>query len=62
MKTWNRICIKDYEITAKNGDYCKINRGKEYTTSDVADGEVVVFTNYWIRVPIDHFAGEGRFT
>ena len=60
MITYSRICIKDWEVKAKNGDYCKINRGKEYTTSEEKDGEVTVFTNFWVKVPIEHFAGEQK--
>lgn len=63
MQTFNRICIKDWEITAENGDHFKAVRGKEYTTStEHEDGTVTVFSNYWVRVPVDHFAGEQQFT
>lgn len=59
MKVIMRICLKDWEITAKNGDRCKLTRGTEYTTSpDHDDGTCTVFTNYWVRVPLDHFGGE----
>ena len=62
MRTYNRICIKDWEITATNNDHFKLTRGKEYLTSEEKDGKVVVFSSYWVRVPIEHFAGEMLFT
>ena len=62
MQTFNRICIKDWEITALNGDYFKVHRGKEYTTSPERDGTVTVFNNFWVNVPIENFAGEIEFT
>jgi len=62
MITYKRICIKDFEITAKNGDHFKCNRGNEYTTSQDRGGFVTVMSNFWVDVPIDHFAGEIIFT
>ena len=55
MKTFNRICIEDYDT---------IKRGKEYLTSDVNElGCVTVFTSDWIHgVPVEIFAGERVFT
>ena len=59
MKVIMRICIKDWGVTAKNGDHFKVERGKEYTTSqNRGDGTCQVFSNYWVPVPIEHFAGE----
>lgn len=47
METYSRICVKDFEITAKNGDHFEVKRGKESTTSpSVKDGKVVVFRNF----------------
>lgn len=37
-------------------------RGEEYITSDVKDGQVVVFSNYWFCAPVELFAGEELFT
>jgi len=62
MKTFSRICIKDYEVTAENGDHFEIKRGKEYLTSEEKDGTVCVFTKFWVYVPVDLFAGELQFT
>ena len=59
MRSYKRICIKDWEVTAKNGDHFEVKRGEEYTTGRIiGDNEVVVFSNFWVRVPVDHFAGE----
>jgi hypothetical protein len=62
MQTFNRICIKDYELEAKNGERLILKRGKEYTTSPEVDGEVTVFTNFWVKIPADVFAGAIEFT
>ncbi len=72
MQTFNRICIKDWEIIADNGDTFKVERGKEYLTSAVdrapsigpepGKGCVIVFSNFWVPVPVDVFSGEIEFT
>jgi hypothetical protein len=63
MTTFERICIKDWEVTAENGDHFKVERGKEYLTGPENEGgEVVVFSSFWIPVPVTVFAGERRFT
>ena len=55
MRTFERVCIKDYKRYFK--------RGQIYLTSKENDGRVTVFTNYWIPdVPVDIFAGEVVFT
>jgi hypothetical protein len=56
MKTYERVCIKDFEPYLK--------RGKIYLTSEAEkDGKVVVFTSQWIYdVPVDIFSGEVIFT
>lgn len=62
MKTYRRICIKNFELSAENGDYLKLKKGKEYLTSPENEGEVTVFTNFWVEVPADLFAGEILFS
>lgn len=72
MRTFNRICIKDYEIIAENGDRFAVKRGQEYLTSAVNDApaigpkaeanHVIVFGDFWVPVPIEVFAGELEFT
>jgi hypothetical protein len=72
MQTFKRICIKDFLITAENGDRCEIKRGREYITSavnkapkigpDPQANHVTVFTNFWVAAPVDIFAGEHQFT
>lgn len=61
MKTFKRICIKDYYV-GEGVLKLKLERGKEYITSDIHDNEVVVFTNVWGKAPVDVFAGEIVFT
>jgi hypothetical protein len=63
MRTYQRICIQDYDVLAENGDHFEVKRGKEYLTSDVRDdGSVIVFTRYWHPAPVSIFAGELPFT
>lgn len=52
----------DWSITAENGNHFEVCRGKEYTTSDVKEGNVVVFGRFWVPVPVANFAGELLFT
>jgi len=55
MKTYERVCIKDFEPYLK--------RGKIYITSAEEDGKVTVFTSQWIPdVPVDIFSGSVVFT
>lgn len=57
MAIFKRICLRDETLI--DGDKSLVmKRGKEYTTSDVVDGEVRVFTQYWVWLPVDWFAGE----
>ena len=63
MMTFNRICLEDYEM--EDGDrQFTLKRGQEYTTSPTreADETVMVFSRYWVRVPVRIFAGAKRFT
>jgi hypothetical protein len=62
MKTFYRICIKDYILEAENGDKLELKRGREYLTSVEENDMVVVFTNFWVKVPVNIFAGEVEFT
>ena len=62
-RTLNRICIEDWEVTAENGDHFKVHRGNEYLTGpEREDGTVIVFSNYWVPVPVVNFSGERVFT
>lgn len=63
MRTFKRICIKDWSITANNGDHFEVTRGEEViTSSDNDDATCTVFKNFWVKVPINCFAGEIVFT
>lgn len=59
MKTFKRICIKNIQHP-EEGVLCK--RGQEYTTSIEKNGNLVVFTKLWIKVPAKYFAGKEEFT
>jgi len=64
MSTFKRICVTDYVVFDDSGNKQPVERGKEYTTSDVhlEDGTVTVFSMFWVRMPKSLFAGERRFT
>lgn len=62
MQTFNRICIKDFELEAENGNRLILKRGKENITSSEIDGEVTVFSNFWVKIPVDVFTGAIEFT
>ena len=62
MKTYKRICIKDYSIKDREGNELVLERGREYITSDTVGDTCVVFTHFWVTVPVDLFAGEQIFT
>lgn len=56
MEVIQRLCVKDWAIEATNGDRLALTRGKEYTTSaGVMNGEVTVFSRFWVRAPVDVF-------
>lgn len=68
MQTFNRICLEDFEVTDEHGKTFKVKRGKEYLTSDVnaapmlgpkpVENHVIVFSLYWVPVPLFVFGGE----
>jgi len=62
MRTFKRICIKDYKIEDSEGKVFELKRGVEYLTSSVEDKEVVVCTGYWFKAPRNIFAGSVIFT
>ena len=56
MKVMEQLCIKSFTIYDKCGNTCTINQGKKYTTTIPDDKpDVTVFTNFWLKVPKDHF-------
>jgi hypothetical protein len=58
MKTFIRKCVKAF----RQEDF-ELKLDEEYMTSDLLeDGNVVVFTNYWARMPLEFFQGEKPFT
>ena len=61
--TFKRVCIRDYTIRDDDGETFTIKRAKEYTTSpERPDGTVRVYSQYWVDVPADIFAGAVQFT
>lgn len=63
MKTFQRICIKDMKFNDLLNQEFKIERGREYITSEADEnGFVTVFSTYWVNIPVELFAGEKIFT
>lgn len=59
MKLVDRMCIKPWSITAQNGDF-EVKPREIYTTSaEPKDGEIMVFSRYWVKVPTECFTTEG---
>jgi hypothetical protein len=58
LKVFNRVCIKDYTVTDQEGTSFTVERARSYITSPEKDGTVMVFSRYWITVPVEIFAGE----
>jgi len=55
------MCVIPFEVTAENGDHFELVVGKDYTTSrDWGDGTCTVFSNYWVKVPVNHFEVGGE--
>lgn len=64
MKTFKRICLKDYSVS-DGGKHLDLVRGEQYITSAVNDapkmgpsavkGHVIVFSDYWTAIPEDVF-------
>lgn len=72
MKTFKRICLRDYTVTDGKESFT-LERGKEYITSEVGEApsivfpypmekNIVVFTKYWFHAPAEIFGGEIKFT
>ena len=63
METFKRICIKDFELESRIGQKFSIKQGEEYLTSSIDENNnVMVFSSYWVNVPVSFFSGEVKFT
>jgi len=63
MQTFERKCLKDFEFRDSVNNCVKLEKGKKYLTSVIdEDGEVTVFTTFWIDVPSDLFDKGIEFT
>ena len=58
MKVYNRICVKEHKIEAKDGNSFTLEKGEEYLTDKEENGEVTVFSKYWVKVPVNCFTGK----
>lgn len=62
MKTYNRICLKDYTVK-DNKQTFKLKRGVEYLTSKVDNDCVTVFSLKWLQnIPVAIFSSAERYT
>lgn len=57
MQVNTAICIEDYCPAPEEDATFVLKRGKEYTVSPERDGQVRVFSRYWVWVPARLFAG-----
>lgn len=66
MKTARRKCIKEFSVSDDEGNSFELEVGRTYSTSLVAEApvlngipprrnRVVVFSKYWVSVPIACF-------
>jgi hypothetical protein len=57
VATVRRIARRPWSITAQNGDHFELKIGKDYETTlePYDDGCIIVFSRYWLRVPLDRF-------
>jgi hypothetical protein len=56
VKVFMGICLKD--TTYVDGDKrLELKRGKEYTLGPETDGERMLFSSYWVRVPANLVGG-----
>lgn len=61
MKTFHRVCIEDHKVS--DGEKtAKVEKGKEYLTSEEYDGMVTVLDLLWFKVPVDVFETIKQFT
>lgn len=56
MTTYNRICTKS--MYNEDNSVCYLEKGRSYLTSEVKEGNVVVFSNVWFQVPVNEYFNE----
>lgn len=63
MQTFERTCIRDFELRDDFNNCVKLEKGKKYLTSAInEDIEVTVFTTFWVAVPRSLFDKGVEFT
>jgi len=62
MKTFNRICLRDYFVDNGTAHSLNLKKGREYLTSSEENGKVMVFTTYWAWIPTEIFSEGIEFT
>lgn len=56
VETVQRTAVSPFEITDDSGAHWALEIGKSYTTNKwLVDGEVFVFSTYWLKVPPECF-------
>jgi hypothetical protein len=56
-KVFRAICLEDFTPAPEEDASFTLKRGREYIISPERDGQVRVFTRYWVWVPARVFAG-----
>lgn len=54
---FHAICLEDFTPNPEEDASFTLKRGKEYTVSPEKEGQVRVFSRYWVWVPARLFAG-----
>ncbi len=54
---FHAICLEDFTPAPEEDPTFVLRRGREYTVSPERDGQVRVFSRYWVWVPATLFAG-----
>jgi hypothetical protein len=54
---YHAICLEDFTPAPDEDATFKLERGREYTVGPERDGQVRVFSRYWVWVPATLFAG-----
>lgn len=62
MQTFNRKCVKEKTFRDTIGNEFTLKKGETYLTSYENQGFVMVFSTYWLLVPLYFFGDSEEFT
>ena len=60
IRRWRRTCLREHTITDQQGVSFTLKEGKSYDTSVIKDGQLCVFSTYWVWVDAALF-DEGEY-